>query len=755
MEQQLEINIQGHVQGVGMRPFIFQLAQRFRQRGFVANTSTGVVVVIQGQANLQQQFVDTLKDQPPLNANIKLLIPIVQHISEHYEQFEIIDSLVTDASPAFIPLDLAPCQSCLADFDNPASRFYQYPFISCSDCGPRYTIISDLPFDRHNTSMADFPLCPNCEADYHNPDNRRFHAQTLSCPDCGPELLLTNAKGNRISNGANCIEHAADCLRRGEILAIKGIGGFQLCVDAQNQAAVERLRQRKHRLYKPFAVMVADLACAEALCTLCHEQKVILSAPNNPIVLLTAKSNNGIAGAVAPDSDWLGIMLPGSALHLLLARQMSIPLVVTSGNSHDLPLCINDDTAFQALSGIADMFLTHNRSIKRALDDSVVKLIAGQASLLRTGRGFAPLSLSAPTTAKPVLALGGHFSSSIALHTGGQWLQGPYCGDLNNSTTRAHWQTCISDLQHLYKIQPEHIVHDTHPDYFSTQYARASGLTASAVPHHLAHIMACMAEHQIQSPVLGFAWDGMGLAEDGSLCGSEVILIDKSSYTRLAHFRNFALIGGDNASQHIDRLAFAILQETESLDRFQHLACLKRLTPQQQSGFKQMLALGLNCPPCSSAGRLFDAVASLINIAAYNHFQGQAAIKLEQLANQSDDDKDYPYLISHDKPADIDWRPMFVAILNDLKSTENRHIAARFHNTLSSIILKLAEQTEVETIVLSGGCFQNAHLTDKTMRKLHAAGFKTFLNRKLPANDGSLAIGQLYAHYLRNSVTIR
>ena len=755
MEQQLEISISGRVQGVGIRPFLYQLAKRFEQNGFVANTSTGVIILLQGQAKHQQQFLDTLKQQAPPSAYIKNLSAVIQTISKRYEQFEIIKSLVAEPASIFIPLDFAPCAACLADFDNPASRFYQYPFISCSDCGPRFTILSELPFDRHNTSMADFPFCSNCEADYQNPDDRRFHAQTLSCPDCGPELQLTNSDGNSITRGPSSIDLAIDCLRRGEILALKGIGGFQLCVDASNQAAVERLRLRKQRLHKPFAVMAANLARTEALCIVSTEQKTLLAAPNNPIVLLRAKANNGIADAVAPDSDWLGVMLPASALHLILARRLGLPLVVTSGNPQGLPLCIDDNAAFSNLSGIADLFLTHNRKIQRALDDSVVKLLAGQASLLRTGRGYAPISLPAPVTSEPVLAVGGHFSNSVALHIGDQWLQGPYGGDLKNTATIDHWQTSIQDLQNLYRVQPVHIAHDIHPGYFSTQFAQKSGLTSFAVPHHLAHILACMAEHQIQSPVLGFAWDGMGLAEDGTLCGSEVLHLNGSDYKRLAHFRNLALIGGDSASQQIDRLAFAVLEQLQALDDYQHLACLKRLSDQQQSGFSQMLKQGLNCAPCSSAGRLFDAVACLLDIADYNHFQGQAAIKLEQLADQSDDDTDYPYQITKDTPAVIDWRPLFAAILHDLSNTATRDIAARFHNTLSNIILRIAQQAGVECIVLSGGCFQNAHLTEKAIKKLQAGGFKVFVHLKLPSNDGSLAVGQLYAHHLKNSVTIR
>ena len=755
MVRQLEISISGRVQGVGMRPFIYQLAHRFQQKGFVANTSSGVTVLLQGQAELQQQFLDTLVQQAPASSEIKVFNAEIQSISKRYEHFQITDSLASHNPSAFTPPDFALCPACEADFDNPKSRFYQYPFISCSDCGPRFSILRQLPFDRQHTSMVDFSLCKECEADYHNPENRRFHAQTLSCPACGPELQVIDPRGNSIGSGSSSIDLALDCLRSGQILALKGIGGFQLCVDATNQAAVERLRRRKQRLHKPFAVMTADCAATEQICLVNSVQRSALTAATNPIVLLVAKTQNGIADAVAPHSDWLGVMLPASGLHLILARRSGLPLVVTSGNTEGSPLCIDNEQALHDLNGIADLFLNHNRRIQRRLDDSVVKCIANDISVLRSGRGYAPMVFPAPRAENPVLAVGGHFSNSFALHFGEQYLLSPYCGDLKNTATRSHWQTSIRDFENLYKIRPRSVVHDIHPEYFSTQYAQTSELPKHPIPHHLAHILGGMAEHQLQPPVLGFAWDGMGLAEDGSLAGSEVLYLDGTEYKRFAHLRAFALIGGDTASQQIDRLAFGILAQLNALDDHQDLAFMKRLSTQHQSGFMQMLKQGVHCPPCTSAGRLFDAVACLLNIADYNYFQGQAAIRLEQLAAQSEDDHIYPFKITEETVAIIDWRPMLVAILNELNRSAPQDIAARFHNTLAEIILKLAQQAGVEYVVLSGGCFQNAHLTEKAMKKLHSSGFKTFIQRKLPSNDGGLALGQLHAHQLKKLVTIR
>lgn len=753
--QQLEVSLTGQVQGVGLRPFIFRLAHHYQQTGYVANTLQGVLVVLQGSSDGQRQFLHDLQRMPPANAELRCISQHYQPISVAYSDFAILDSLPTGSIPQTITPDLAPCPACQAELSNPESRFYRYPFISCCDCGPRYSILRHLAFDRANTAMADFPLCHRCEAEYLNPDNRRFHAQTLSCPQCGPQLRLVNREDTLLAEGSTAITLAVNYLDQGGILALKGIGGYQLCVDASNQTAVTRLRKRKQRLHKPFAIMVTNIVAALQLCEATTEQQALLQSPQRPILLLKALAETVIAPSVAPDSDWLGLMLPASGLHELLAKDFGKPLVVTSGNSHGLPLCTDDTQALTELSEIADFWLIHNRRIERSLDDSVVKMIAGEPSFLRLGRGYAPLSLAAPGTEQPVLAVGGHFSNSVALHVDQQLIHSQYYGDLNNSAMRAHWELGVQDLQHLWAVHPQIVLHDRHPDYFSSQFAQNTLSPSFPVTHHYAHILACMAEHQLKPPLLGFAWDGIGLADDGSLCGSESLLIHNDGYQRLAHLRDLPLIGGDKASQDIDRLAFAALESITVTDQVQHLACLQRLPIQRQQSFRQMLTQNLNCPPCSSMGRLFDTVASLLNIADYNHFQGQAAIKLEQLANRSMDSGCYSFTLDTASPNIIDWRPMIRDILNDLPTSCIADIAARFHNTLARIILQIAQQSAVECVVLSGGCFQNARLTEQTCQQLHQYGFKTFIHRKLPSNDSSLAIGQLYAHALKKTVTFR
>ena len=739
VEQELNLKIYGQVQGVGFRPLLYRLAHLYQQTGFVANTPKGVHCVLQGNAAQQQQLLAQLQQHPPARAQITQWDISTQHAPKTYIDFQILDSL-SEASPsAFIAADLAPCKQCVEDIQNPNSRFYQYPFTSCCDCGPRFSILKALPFDRAHTSMADFKFCAACENSYHDPLDRRFHAQTLCCPVCGPQLSFMSANGVQLADGQYSLPHAVTCLQAGQIVAIKGIGGFQLCVAANQTAAVHRLRERKQRLHKPLAVMVANLAAAQALCHINSEQEQLLQSPQAPIVLLRAKPNNGIAINVSQESTWLGIMLPASPLHTLLANAVSIPLVVTSGNVQGEPLCTENIQALSRLATIADYFLLHNRSIQRPLDDSVVKWIA-------------PTMISAPAQFQPTLALGGHFANSIAMNIGKYWLNSAHIGDLENTATRQQLHNTLTDLQQLYPLPIQHWVHDLHPDYFSSRLAQSS-IYSTGIAHHYAHVLACMAEHELKPPVLGFAWDGTGLNAQGALCGSEVLLIEAQGYQRLAQLRPFALPGGDSASGQIHRVAFALLWQLRP-DVQSIAKALPHLTGHELTLLEQMLRQNLNCPLSSSAGRLFDAIASLLNLTQANHFQGQAAMQLEQLADQSDDDTHYPFTISDDLPALIDWHPLIEAILDDLPQCPPASIAARFHNTLAHILVQIASRAGVQSVVFSGGCFQNANLTNKAVQLMQQAGFTVFRHSRVPPNDGGLALGQLYGYYLEKVVTI-
>ncbi len=745
--QQLEIKLQGQIQGVGFRPFIFQLAQQFQQLGYVANYAQGVVIVIQGQANQQQDFLNALQTQLPPFAEIHRLAISETPLSS-FTNFQIIASQTDGKPSAFIMPDLAPCPACLNDLTEPNSRFYRYPFTSCCHCGPRYSIIQAQPFDQANTSMAVFPLCPNCEQDYQNPNDRRFHAQTLSCPTCGPSLEFISTAGV-IHNAP--IKSAVELLQAGKILALKGIGGFQLLVDGNNQAAVERLRQRKQRPYKPLALMVADLNAAEQLGFISELEQAALTSAAAPIVLLQRRATTTVAKAVADNNQLLGLMLPASPLHYLIAQAMQSPLVVTSGNHHHQPLCLDNQQALAELAEIADGFLLHDRVIQRPVDDAVVRLIAGKMTVLRLGRGYAPLTIATTAPVTNHLALGGHLKNTLAFGVDQQIINSQHLGDLDNPDNQRQALAAIKDLQHLYGIKNPNLIHDLHPDYFGSRYASQQA-HSQTIQHHHAHILACMAEHQLKPPILGFAWDGAGLGNDGLTWGSEALLINQQGFQRLAHLRPLALIGGDSAAREPRRAALALLYQLYGDQLSDESAGLQRFEPAQRPLLKQMLAKNLNCPLTTSAGRLFDAVASLLDICQINHYEGQAAMLLEQQAHLSTLTAEYPFKLSDTTPSIIDWQPLMEALLLDLNQSPIHDIAAKFHNTLAVIILQLAERAGVKCIVLSGGCFQNACLTAKTVAKLQAASFTVYRHQKLPPNDGGLAVGQLYAASLNASV---
>ena len=750
MLKQLTVKVEGQIQGVGFRPFIFKLAHQFQQLGYVANHTQGVEIVIQGQNHQQQAFLNALQSQLPPFAEIHRLA-INETPLSRFTDFQIIPSQTDGKPSAFIMPDLAPCPACISDLNNPNSRFYRYPFTSCCHCGPRYSIIEKQPFDRANTSMAAFRFCPTCEQDYQTRNNRRFHAQTLSCPTCGPSLRFISANG--VSND-DPIKSAIALLKAGKILALKGIGGFQLLVSASNQAAVERLRQRKQRPHKPLALMVANLNAAEQLGFISELEQNALTSAAAPIVLLQRRATTNVAKAVADNNQLLGIMLPASPLHYLIAQAIPNPLVVTSGNRHHQALCIDNQQALNQLAEIADGFLLHDRVIQRPVDDAVVRVIAGKATVLRLGRGYAPLTIATSSPLVNGLALGGHLKNSLAFSVDQQIINSQHLGDLDNPDNQRHALTAINDLQQLYGIQNPSLIHDLHPDYFGSRYAHQQH-QSQAIQHHHAHILACMAEHQLQPPVLGFAWDGSGLGSDGLTWGSETLLISTDGYQRLAHLRRFTLIGGDSAAREPRRAALALLSQLYGDQLSDQWACLQSFEPAQRPLLKQMLAKNLNCPLTTSAGRLFDAIASLLDICQINHYEGQAAMQLEQQAHLSSLNSEYPFKLSDTTPSIIDWEPLIEALLLDLNRSPIHDIAAKFHNTLATIILQLAQRAKVKCIALSGGCFQNACLTAKTVNKLEAAGFTVYRHQKLPPNDGSLAAGQLYAASINTAVINR
>jgi hydrogenase maturation protein HypF len=759
-KEHLKINIEGFVQGLGFRPFIVRLARQHQQKGEIANTRSGVTIDIEGVAEHQQDFVDGLHNQLPPFAKIESLT-LTKLPLAGFDDFQIKTSLSDGRQSAFVLPDIATCADCIGDLFDPESRYYHYPFTSCCHCGPRYSIMARQPYDRSRTGMAAFKPCRDCEQDYQAIDDRRFHAQTIACPECGPSLSLLDESGKLLAEKHNALIAAIEQLQNGKIVAIKGIGGYQLLVDATNRQAVERLRLRKHRPQKPFALIIADLAAAQQMCMIDeHEQQALTSAAA-PIVLLNRRDTacggdfsrpeaNKFAptSAVAPGSNLFGLMLPYSPLHHLLLNKDLAPqpfnaLVATSGNRQNEPICIDQQQALTRLSGIADYFLTHDRPILRPLDDSVVRLINGKITVLRRARGYTPLPITLKTTLPDTLAVGGQLKNTIAISHENHIILSQHLGDLDLEATQQQFQSTLTDLQEFYQIAPTRIMHDLHGDYASSRFAATLGKATHPVQHHYAHALSCMAEHGLEPPALGICWDGSGLGTDDTLWGGEFLLINRQGFERYAHFAPFSLPGGHKAIQEPRRAALGLLYEIFGNSVFERQN--QPFSTQELKLLQSALSRQLNCPHTSSVGRLFDAVASLLGLCQINDYEGQAAMKLEMSAATSASDQHYGFHIRHQAPIVIDWRIMLEQFIDDIPHHPVELIAAKFHNTLAEIILTLARKAGQKTVILSGGCFQNACLTAKSAQKLKIAGFEVYCHEKIPPNDGGLALGQLYA----------
>lgn len=741
----LQIKIQGFVQGVGFRPFVARLAKQYFQHGWVANRSYGVTIDIEGCAKQQALFLNSLSTNLPPFAEINKQ-SIFKRPLAGKRDFQIKPSLGNGKKSTFVLPDIAVCQDCIKDIFDPDSRYHHYPFCSCSDCGPRYSIMYSQPYDRARTVMNTFKLCKACEREYRTMDNRRFHAQTIACPDCGPQLRFLDVAGKVSAIKQAALPAAIDQLRAGSIVALKGIGGFQLIVDASNQAAVERLRRRKQRPQKSFALMVKDLASAEKLCFINDLEKAALLSPAAPIVLLKRRerpADSLINKAISPDNNLHGIMLPCSPLHHLLLHQIGVPLVATSGNRQNEPICIDDQQAFTRLSGIADYFLTHDRSILRPLDDSIVRYINGTMTVLRRARGYTPLPITIKKTLTTSIAMGGQLKNTVAISNNKHIILSQHLGDLDSEAAQQQFQATLADLQAFYQIKPTHTLHDLHKGYVSSQFAESQDGNKLPVQHHYAHALSCMAEHGLEPPTLGIVWDGSGLGTDNTLWGGEFLLITRQGFQRFAHFRPFSLPGGAKAIQEPRRAALGLLHEiiADQVFEWPDLA----FTGEELELLQAAMNKRVNCPRTTSAGRLFDAIASLLGLCQYNQYEGQAAMLLENGAALMPTDQHYQFQLSHGTPIVIDWQITIEQILNDLPLTPPESIACKFHNTLAEIILAVAKKARQETIVLSGGCFQNAVLTEKAAGKLTSAGFNVYCHEKIPPNDGGLALGQLYA----------
>jgi hydrogenase maturation protein HypF len=751
------VQIRGAVQGVGYRPFVYRLATELGLHGWVLNSASGVFIEVEGPRPLLEQFLLRLsREKPPRSFIQSLESSFLDPCG--YSGFEIRESDGGGDKTALVLPDIATCPECLAEVFDRNNRRFLYPFTNCTICGPRFSIITALPYDRPSTTMRGFVMCERCRREYHDPLDRRFHAQPNACSDCGPQLELWNDAGRVLAKREDALLRTSAALREGKIVAVKGIGGFHLMVLAGDEAAVARLRERKHREEKPLALMYSSVDAIRCDCEISELEARLLSSAEAPIVLLQRRSGGNVAPAVAPGNSQLGVMLPYTPLHHILLRELNAPVVATSGNLSDEPICTDEREALDRLRGIADLLLVHNRPIARHVDDSVVRVMLGRELVMRRARGYAPLPVPLKEHASVILAVGAHLKNTVALSAGANVFISQHIGDLETTQALEAFRGVIDSFKTLFEATPERIACDLHPDYLSTKYAREQALPLSAVQHHFAHVVSCMAENELDGQVLGVSWDGTGFGLDGTIWGGEFLLASRAEFTRVGHLRTFRLTGGSEAIKEPRRCAIGVLYEVFGEDAFdmKDLAPLKGWGDAQLGVIRRMLRQGLNCPVTSSAGRLFDAVAALAGGRQRVNFEGQAAMELEFALAGEKTEEAYPLSVREgltdgdagQRPAVqvLDWEPMVRAVIEDvLAGTSVGRISAKFHNALADGIVELARRAGQQRVVLSGGCFQNRYLTERAVTRLTAAGFRPYWHQRVPPNDGGIALGQLVA----------
>jgi len=818
--------VRGAVQGVGFRPFVFRLATGLQLAGWVNNSPQGVLIEIEGPRPALEKFLLRLETEKPPRSSIQSLEASWLDPAGCI-RFEIRESETGGDKTALVLPDIATCPDCLREIFDPKNRRYRYSFTNCTNCGPRFSIIESLPYDRANTSMKSFTMCQQCQAEYNDPRDRRFHAQPNACPVCGPRLELwdhsrvckraddSSLSPRSYERGYNALLAAAQAIRAGKIVGVKGLGGFHLMADARSEQAVRLLRQRKHREEKPFALMFPSLESIKAECEVSPLEERLLCSPESPIVLLRKIGNRfrnagAIGNSIAPANPYLGVLLPYTPLHHLLMAELGFPVVATSGNLSDEPICTDESEALERLGNIADVFLVHNRPIVRHVDDSIVRVMLDREMILRRARGYAPLPIfiGGASSASPniqgvvelrppkvVLAVGPHLKNTVALSIGNQVFISQHIGDLETEPAYAAFRRVIADFQKLYDATPEIIAADLHPDYLSTKFAKETGRaelplgqdaqaprqksvgagrvpTKIGVQHHIAHILSCMAENEIVPPALGVSWDGTGYGPDGTVWGGEFFLVTNETIDRIAHLRPFRLPGGDKAVKEPRRTALGLLYEISGEKVFSQKksATVAAFSAAEMAALKTMLAKKINSPLTSSVGRLFDAVASLINLRQQIRFEGQAAMELEFALDGVRSDEAYPMrsaecgvqnaaredarptkslnseLRTPNSELILDWSPMIEAILADVEERVPAGIiSAKFHNALAEAIIAVAKRFGQNRLVLSGGCFQNRYLTERAVRRLQAEGFRPYWHQRVPPNDGGIALGQVVA----------
>ncbi|MBH8577620.1 carbamoyltransferase HypF [Nostocaceae cyanobacterium CENA369] len=775
-----EIRVRGTVQGVGFRPTVYRLAKAFKLRGDVCNDGQGVLIRVSGSEENLTEFVAKLQQESPPLAKIQELSRTSYEGEFDFDDFVISSSVSNIIKTEIVP-DAATCPQCLQEIFDPFSRFYRYPFTNCTHCGPRLSIIHAIPYDRHNTSMSVFAMCPECAKEYRDVENRRFHAQPVACHICGPKAWLERADGKPVTASMfsmmDDVDAVCTLLQKGEIVAIKGLGGIHLACDATQEIAVEKLRQRKKRYHKPFALMARDISIIEEYCTVNAKEKELLTSPAAPIVLLQKKVieikqelliQHSIASSVAPRQNSLGFMLPYTPLHHLILKRMNCPIVLTSGNLADEPQCIDNDEAREKLNKIADYFLFHNREIVNRVDDSVVRVVSEKVQTIRRARGYAPATINLPPgfdRVPQILAMGSELKNTFCLLREKEAIVSQHLGDLQNAAAFNAYQKMLNLYLNLFEHKPEAIAIDKHPEYLSSKLGKELACVNQTklyfIQHHHAHIAACMAENSIplnSPPILGIALDGLGYGEDGTLWGGEFLLADYRQFQRLATFKPIAMIGGEQAIYQPWRNTYAHLLAAQLWDtcqrQYTELGIVKFLKQKPLKLLNQIIEKQINSPSASSVGRLFDAVAAAIGIFPEEcSYEGQAAIEMESLIdinslNNYEETNNYHFdVVFLDNIYCIEPAPMWQALLNDLQQQiPQKTIAAKFHKSLVNIIVEMVnlvrQEHLIDRVVLTGGVFQNRILLEKVTKDLQSLEINVLTHSLVPTNDGGLSLGQ-------------